>query len=194
MKKLGYMATALAVVAPAFGAAQEQLSKEITVEREIVPEVRAASRLDLYPRQIAFPHESRSLDISDRSVRGEINPGIAMLEPAATEAAAPPTPYRGYLDAGYFPAANASLSAGYAIVSDAATRLGAWTEPQQPQLQGRSGSRTGKRDLQAVRRKGRCGFQPCFQREQQACGEHSAGLLIVPPAMVGDCPQRERRA
>ncbi len=28
---------------------QESLQKEITVEREIVPEVRAASRLNLYP-------------------------------------------------------------------------------------------------------------------------------------------------
>lgn len=122
------MAALLAAATAADAAAQEQLSKEITVEREIVPEVRAASRLDLYPRQLTFTQQSRTPDFSDKSVRGEINPGITMLEPANTEAAAPVTPYRGYLDVGYFPAANASISAGYGIVSNASTRLGAWTQ------------------------------------------------------------------
>jgi len=123
-----HIAAALATLAVVPGVAQEQLSKEITIEREIVPEVRAASRLDLYPRQLNFAPLTKGLEISDVSVRTAITPGIATLEPAATEPAAEPTPYRGYLDAGYFPAANASVSAGYAIVSNESARLNVWTQ------------------------------------------------------------------
>lgn len=144
MKNKIYAAALTAVLIPAGAMAQEQLSKEITVEREIVPEVRAASRLDLYPRQLTFTPQNRSLGFSDGSVRAEVNPGIAMLEPAATEPAAAPTPYRGYLDAGYFPAANASVSAGYAILSGASTGLGVWTQLNNLSYKGKPAEELGK--------------------------------------------------
>ncbi|MDE6528963.1 MAG: hypothetical protein K2L78_07950, partial [Muribaculaceae bacterium] len=56
---------ALLVVTSVSAAGQEQLSKEITVEREIVPEVRAASRLNLYPRAIAYKPQGKALSLCE---------------------------------------------------------------------------------------------------------------------------------
>lgn len=106
--------------------AQGQLSKEITIEREIVPEVRAASRLNVYPRTLSFKPQFTTLAVNDFTEPSDYDPGITPYEPAATAPAAAPTPWRGYLDMGYFPAANAGVSAGYAIVDNASTRLNAW--------------------------------------------------------------------
>lgn len=106
--------------------AQESLQKEITVEREIVPEVRAASRLNLYPRTLVFPQTQATLSFSELTETADMEPRLATLEPASTGRAIPLTPYRGYVDLGYFPLANGSLSAGYALVQTDATRLNVW--------------------------------------------------------------------
>lgn len=108
--------------------AQEQLSKEITVEREIVPEVRAASRLAVYPRTLTIEPTAKSLDFRSHTSLSEIPGAITTLEPAATEAAVPPTPWRGYVNAGYFPSAQVGISAGYAIVDTEATKLNVWAQ------------------------------------------------------------------
>lgn len=109
-------------------AAEEQLNKEITIERDIVPEVHAASRPAVFPSQLRFTATQRTLDAIDYSKPSEFGPHISTLEPAATEAATPQTPYRGYVDAGYFPAANAGVSAGYSIIGNNATQLNAWAQ------------------------------------------------------------------
>lgn len=108
--------------------AQEQLEKEITIERDIVPEVHAATRPNIFPSQLQFTITPRRLDAINYGEVSAFGPDIATLEPAATEPAAPITPYRGYVDAGYFPAANVALSAGYAIVSAESTRLNIWAQ------------------------------------------------------------------
>lgn len=107
----------------AFTTAQAQLNKEITIEREIVPEVRAASRLDIFPRTLTISSDKVDLDFLDYTTPGAFANALRTLQPASTEAAIPLTPYRGYVDAGYFPAANATLSAGYSILSDSLTAL-----------------------------------------------------------------------
>ncbi len=107
---------------------QESLQKEITVEREIVPEVRAASRLNLYPRTLSFRQSPATLTFSELTETTDINPLLDTLEPAPTGRAIPQTPYRGYADVGYFPLANGSLSAGYAAVQSESTRLNIWGE------------------------------------------------------------------
>lgn len=96
------------------------------MEREIVPEVRAASRLNLYPRAIPYKPQGKELVLSEPDNVVEMPAAIAALEPAHTEDAVGLTPWRGYVDAGYFPVSNAVLSAGYAILSDAVTKLNVW--------------------------------------------------------------------
>ena len=121
-----YITLATAIAATLTAMAQEQLSKEITIEREIVPEVHAASRPAIFPTQLRFTAPTLRLDAIDYGKSSEFGPHISTLEPAATEPAAPLTPYRGYVEAGYFPIANVGVSAGYSIISKEATRLNVW--------------------------------------------------------------------
>lgn len=124
MKKT-YSVLALAATALCAGA-QDQLNKEITIEREIVPELRAASRLNIYPQLQQVGFKPITLMPSERTDATNIPGMITTLEPAKTLPAMAPTPYRGYVDAGYFPAADFGLSAGYTIVSSESTRLNVW--------------------------------------------------------------------
>lgn len=117
---LGFAAAAI------MAAAQEQLNKEITIEREIVPELRAASRLNLYPQLQQVGFKPVTLRFSDMTDATSIPGMITTLEPANTLPAVAKTPYRGYVDAGYFPAADFGVSAGYTIVSSETTRLNVW--------------------------------------------------------------------
>ena len=91
-----------------------------------MPEVHSATRPDVYPSQLKFTATQRQLQARDYTRISEFGPHIGTLEPASTEPAAPLTPYRGYVDLGYFPAANAGLSAGYTIVGTDATQLNIW--------------------------------------------------------------------
>jgi hypothetical protein len=118
----------LSIATPLLLSAQEQLSKEITIEREIVPEVRAASRLNLYPQTLTFNNPAKTLTFSDNTTATNIPASIAALNPAATEAATPLTPWRGYVGLGYFPGRNFSLSAGYGILSTESNRLNVWLQ------------------------------------------------------------------
>lgn len=117
----GVMAAGCALPATA-----QQLSKEITIEREIVPEVRAASRLELFPRTLSFAPQKGTLQFSDYTEATSINPGISPLGAARTEAAIALTPYRGYVDASYFPTATVGVSAGYSIIDNNRTHLNVW--------------------------------------------------------------------
>lgn len=147
-KKLISIYAAAAAMTGATGAmAQEQLHKEITVEREIVPELRASSRLNLYPRPLTFKPSKVTLEPSDYLETGEITPMIATLEPAQTAAAAPLTPYRGYVDAGYFPLSEVCLSAGYAVVQTDKTRMNVWGQFDNNSYSGRPMDDAGKADL-----------------------------------------------
>jgi len=138
--KSKYIYTAALVacaVAGGTASAQDNLSKEITIEREIVPEIRAASRLNVYPRALSPGRETKTLNFNDYTGVTNIPQAISSLEPAATAAAVPATPYRGYVDAGYFPAANAGLSAGYSILNDDNTMLNVWTQMNNKSYKGR---------------------------------------------------------
>ena len=120
---LSIMAAASTATAPA----QEPLSKEITIERDIVPEVRSAKRLDVYPKALAQAPRAVTLEAHDLTELTEIPPMTATLEAASTWAAAPLTPFRGYVNAGgFFPGNIADVSAGYSIISNRSTRLNVW--------------------------------------------------------------------
>lgn len=109
----------------ASAAVAQDLNKEITIEKEIVPEQRAATRLNV-PHSIITPQIRKSnLRFSDSDPDVRLAPGIVTLDPARTAAAVGAYPYRGYIDAGYFPVFNASVSAGYRLVNRRNTSLDA---------------------------------------------------------------------
>ncbi len=122
-----YTVLALALVTAA--SATAQINREITVEREIVPEMRRASRISLMPVMVQPKFAKASLKFSDRAVESDITPMHSQLEPATTdEADSLAIAQRGYVDLGYFPTFNLGVSAGYRLIDNANTNVNAWLQ------------------------------------------------------------------
>lgn len=111
--------TVIAAVLTAFAtqaSAQEPLNKEITVDKEIVPQEREAQRLQLTPKIVRPEIQYKKLEWSPRAVLTDPVNGLRLLPPAPWEASIEPQPYRGYVAAGYLPALKLGLSAGYRLL------------------------------------------------------------------------------
>ncbi|WP_295731124.1 hypothetical protein [uncultured Muribaculum sp.] len=119
--------TLLAALA-ALTASGQTLSKEITVDKDVVPQEREASRMIMTPKLVLPAIERASLKWTDRGVTASVPSTIATLPPAAYASSITPSPYRGYVMAGYFPTFQAGLSAGYRIVRTEDTDFGAWLQ------------------------------------------------------------------
>lgn len=122
--------TAIAVISAAATAttAAQQLNKEITVEREVVPIQREATRLGFTPSVSLPPLAMERLSPSTRAITSRVPAGIVVLDPAAWADSIYISPYRGYASIGFMPLYNAMLSAGYRIVDNSTTRVGAWLQ------------------------------------------------------------------
>ncbi len=107
-------------------ASAQDLKKEITIEKEIVPELRAATRLNVGHVTISPVVNKSSISLSDRPIAVGIVPRITRLDPAATGDAITVSPYRGYVSLGYFPAYNLGISAGYNLINSSSTTLNVW--------------------------------------------------------------------
>lgn len=104
-----------------------QLTAEIDVERTVVPRLELQAPLpSMVPSVIASTQEPLRLSMSEYSGGAAdftVNPG-GLLAPAFT-GLAPRSPYRGYVWGGYFPAYNLGIGAGYRLVDNERTALGA---------------------------------------------------------------------
>ncbi|MDE6266546.1 MAG: hypothetical protein K2M07_04245 [Muribaculaceae bacterium] len=123
MKK--YITSIFALGVAALAGAQG-LNKEITIEKEIVPEQRAATRLPVTHSVITPKVSQTAPSFSSRGVTAGISPEMTLLDPAVTGDSLIASPYRGYLSLGYFPAYNLGASAGYRFIDNQTTMLGAW--------------------------------------------------------------------
>ncbi len=124
MKKI-YLAAAIAV---SFSASAQTLNKEIVIEREIDPTLRAVSRLNNYPVLFQPDVVRPAISFSDMTTSVSIPGMLATLEPASSGDAIAISPYRGYATIGYFPTFNLGASAGYRIIEKPRTSLGAWLQ------------------------------------------------------------------
>ena len=125
MKK--YISSILALGVATLAGAQG-LNKEITIEKEIVPEQRAATRLPV-THSLITPKVTQTIPtFSSNGVNAGISPELQLLDPAATADTLTPSPYRGYASVGYFPSYNLGASAGYRLIDDSRTLLGAWLQ------------------------------------------------------------------
>jgi len=110
------------------GAMAQDLTKEITVEKDIIPIEREASRIDRLP-QLRLPAVSmKKLSWSDRAVSAPVTASIATLAPASYLSSMERPECKGYVYAGYFPALQAEVSAGCRFVDDENTIAGAWLQ------------------------------------------------------------------
>lgn len=120
------------------GAMAQDLTKEITVEKDIVPIEREASRIDMLP-QLRLPAVAmKKLSWSDRAVSAPVTATISTLAPASYLASMDKPEYKGYVYAGYFPSLQADLSAGYRFVDDETTVAGAWLQYDGSQYKARN--------------------------------------------------------
>lgn len=110
------------------GMSAQGLHKEITVEQEIVPQKRDASRITVLPTVTLPPIQPARLSFSDRVVTTRVPNAITTLEPVAFGDKLYTSPYRGYVALGVFPLFNADLSAGYRLIDTDKTRLSAWSQ------------------------------------------------------------------
>lgn len=109
-------------------ATAQDLTKEIVIEKEIIPEERNATRLSATPA-ISLPSvKKKKLNYSEWRKASEIPASISTLEPVAYADTLPVSPFKGYVDLGYFPIYNTALSAGYRFVNTENTRLNGWIQ------------------------------------------------------------------
>ena len=123
------------LLCPALLSAQEQLTKEIDVEREIVPELRAASRMEVFPVTVRPDIKPVSLTPGELTSAADFAPLAQRYEPTWGGAAAEATPYRGYVDAGYFPVSDFGVAAGFAAIARRNTTLNIWANLNRRQYQ-----------------------------------------------------------
>ena len=127
-KTIYHIAAAITALGVAATATADDLTKEITVEKDIVLQEREAQKLTRLP-QFNLPEiKTTKLQWTNRGVAAPITHDITVLAPAAYAATIEKSPYRGYVDAGYFPSLEIGVSAGYRIIDNDATRLGAWLQ------------------------------------------------------------------
>ena len=107
-------------------AAAQGLSKEITIDKDVVPQERAASRLPVLPSLIEVKPEGTELQFSFSGIPARLAPYAGWLAPARVGDAVSVSDWRGYVEAGYFPAYNATLSAGYRALDNGTDRLNVW--------------------------------------------------------------------
>ncbi|MCM1020631.1 MAG: hypothetical protein NC343_00685 [Muribaculum sp.] len=116
----------LLIASTAFTAiAQQPLTKEITVDKEIIPQEKEAQRLILTPTVIRPQLQSKKLNWSSRAVQIDPANELRILPPAPWEASISPQPYRGYVSGGYLPLLQGGLSAGYRIIDNNTTTANA---------------------------------------------------------------------
>ena len=127
--------TALAI-APATVSAQS-LSKEITVDRDIVLTHREANRLTTLPRVTLPALERPNLSFANYTASSDITNDLETLPPVNYDIKLPADPYRGYIMAGYFPLQRVNLSAGYRIIDTRRVQLSAWLQYNRDQYKSR---------------------------------------------------------
>lgn len=100
---------------PAIAFAQD-LNTQITVDHEVVPEERAATRLRLLPKLSLPKVDVTRLPVASRFVQAELSPFINPLGPTEYLTQAREYPWRGYAMLGFGPVYNLDASLGYRFV------------------------------------------------------------------------------
>lgn len=105
------------MAATVMAANAQQLSTEVVVDRNIVPEERVAVRPTWLMPVVVLPEASPiMLTPVTYTALSPINRDYTAFSAAEGAFAAEKTPYRGYIGGGYFPTLDFGLSAGYRVI------------------------------------------------------------------------------
>ena len=128
MKKMRYISALVAVLLSINAVAQE-LKKEITIDKDIVPELKESNKMSITPQIPSLTVTQTPLSFIDRAkITNDIPSAITNLEPAENVDTMELSPYRGYAMVGYFPIYNLDLSAGYRFIDGKKAKLNAWLQ------------------------------------------------------------------
>lgn len=119
MKRFRYILLLPAAVAGITAAAQDELNKEVIIERDIVPVLEQATRHDPGMTVVRPTLTQPALTYSDRAAATQTVPQAYTLEPALGAQAVHTSPYRGYVYAGW-----PGVTAGYRILDRDGLTLG----------------------------------------------------------------------
>lgn len=125
MKKL-YIYTLATTLA--FNISAQELTKEITIDKDIVPELSESNKINVTPQVPQLNINHKKLKYNDRAKTTEVPGSITTLEPAENVDTITPSKYRGYAMLGYFPVYNLDLTAGYTFLDNNTTKLNAWLQ------------------------------------------------------------------
>ena len=137
-----YIILAFPLLAAGLCAQAQDLNKEITIDRDIIPTERAAARPVVFPSLLPPVVSPVTLTMQPDLHPSAISPALTYYAPASTGGAFPATPFRGYVDLGYFPTLDAGLSAGYAILDRKDTKLNVAVQLDTRDYKGLSGTST----------------------------------------------------
>lgn len=126
--KLQYLLSFAVIAGGVITASADDLTKEITIAKDIVPQERDANRIAQLPELSLPSFSQKKLRWTGTAVSAPLSPSMTRLAPASYLATMDRYPYRGYLDLGYFPSFQLGLSAGYRLYDTEATRLNAWMQ------------------------------------------------------------------
>lgn len=122
-----YTAAFAAVLTAAVAQAQQPLSKEIIVNREIEPAERPVVRpASVAPSIVAPKMQMPDLRTAEYTGLGRLRHVMPLLEPAPWNDTLYIQPYRGYAAIGYLPTFNLAASAGYDLLRTARHNAGVW--------------------------------------------------------------------
>ena len=122
-----YIMAAMAVMA--CGVHAQDINREITVDRELLPVEKDARRLPLMPHVTLPDVEAVKLSTTQRAVTTDVPATVRRLDPAGWTDPDALAGSRGYLMAALgAPAFDGMLSAGYRLVDNKTTDLGAWLQ------------------------------------------------------------------
>lgn len=127
--KFDILAAAVAMgVVPsvAYGQAEE-LSNTITIDRIIVPEERAVTRIGAVPELLPPRVKVKRLLFAEYGESSEITRSLMSTKPVQWGDTVV-LPYRGYVSAAYLPLFNASVSAGYRVADTRNTKADVWMQ------------------------------------------------------------------
>lgn len=105
-----------------------RLSKEVNVDRTIIPQQRKATRLNLSPSVSLPAIQSAQLDYSARTVTARVPAMFAPMNPAAYMDSIATDNSRGYLTVGYGPIVDGLVSGGAKLINTSKTNLNAWLQ------------------------------------------------------------------
>lgn len=126
MKRISLLAS-IAVAAITVHA-QEDLTNHITIDRIIVPEARAATRINASPALLPVNTQGKRLNFAEYTAPSDITRGLMFTEPYGWGDSLQVTPWRGYASIGYFPIFNLGASVGYRVVDTRGTTLDTWLQ------------------------------------------------------------------